>query len=206
MSSEVGCPDLKQVEELCERVRRLAEEESAGDLDTARDQAAAELAQATRQAMREHEEELIRCRERMGRWSRRELQDCRTAARRRREVAVWDRLSQVLDQAEEKIARMREEDPDRYHRALVQMLRSALVQLGEGPFRARVHPADVGPLRERAVALGLPVEIEEGEIAAGIIAGTAAWDRIVDHAIATRRERLDGELRRRILRIAEGEP
>jgi vacuolar-type H+-ATPase subunit E/Vma4 len=191
VSADAGSSD--RVAALCERVRQLAEATAADVLESARRQAAAQIAAATARAEAAFQAKLADARQRLEKQLNRDLQNARLAARGRLDAFRWDTLSGVLEEAQRAVERLRAEDPQRYYAALVRFVRSARDELAGEPIVVQAGVADVQPLRDRLADAA--IEVVEADITGGVIAGTLDGNVVVDQTIARRRQQLDTTLR-----------
>jgi len=174
---------------LCERVRAIALASGEDALRARREQAEALLAEARRRAAADGEAERRSAEEQMNRQAARERQAARMEARARMAGARWAELDAVLDAAEREVSLIRERDPERYAAALAHFLQAAREQIAGQRLVIEANAEDVGFLRDT------DGEVIEADVGAGLVVTTADGNVVCDQTIASRRRRLDGELR-----------
>ena len=191
-----GGSGTDRVLQLCERVRKVAEESGQESLRAAQQQADALVEEARSRAETEARSELQRVEEQLGKEISRELQNARLEARARLANFRWSELDAVLQDAEQEIARLRQHLPQRYTAALMRFFQAAYDRLPGHQLLIRANTADLGLLREQLRRDGRTVEfVEDNSVGHGIVVTTADTNIVCDQSISRRRQRLDYDLR-----------
>ena len=191
-----GGSGTDRVLQLCERVRKVAEESGQESLLAAQQQADALVEEARSRAETEARSELQRVEEQLEKEIRRELQNARLEARARLANFRWSELDAVLQDAEQKIARLRQHLPQRYTAALMRFFQVAYDRLPDHQLLIRANAADLSLLREQLRREGRAIEfVEDNSVGHGIVVTTADTNIVCDQSISRRRQRLDYDLR-----------
>ncbi len=191
-----GGSGTDRVLQLCERIRKVAEESGHESLRAAQQQADALVEEARSKADAEARSELQRVEEKLEKEISCELQNTRLEARARLANFRWSELDVVLQEAEQEIARLRQHRPQRYTDALMRFFQAACDRLPDHQLLIRANAADLSLLREQLQQEGNPVEfVEDNSVGHGIVVTTADANIVCDQSISRRRGRLDHDLR-----------
>ncbi len=191
-----GGSGTDRVLQLCERIRKIAEESGQETLRAVQQQADALVDEARSKAEAEARSELQRVEEQLEKEIRRELQNARLEARARLAGFRWSELDVVLQDAEQEIARLRQHLPQRYTDALMRFCQAAYDRLPSHQLLIRANAADLSLLRAQLLPEGRPIEfVEDNSVGHGIVVTTADANIVCDQSISRRRGRLDHDLR-----------
>ena len=185
-----------RVLQLCERIRKVAEESGQESLRAAQQQADALVEEVRSRAEAEARSELQRVEEQLEKEISRELQNARLEGRARLAGFRWSELDVVLEEAEQEIARLRKHRPQRYTAALMRFFQAAYDRLPSHKLLIRANAADLSLLGEQLRRDGRPVEfVEDNSVGHGIVVTTADANIVCEQSILRRRQRQDHDLR-----------
>lgn len=191
-----GGSGTDRVLQLCERIRKVAEESGQESLRAAQQQADALVEEARSRAEVEARSELQRVEEQLEKEISRELQNARLEARARLAGFRWSELDAVLEEAEQEIARLRQHLPQRYTDAMMRFYQVAYDRLPSHKLLIRANAADLSLLGEQLLREGRLVEfVEDNSVGHGIVVTTADANIVCEQSISRRRQRLDHDLR-----------
>jgi vacuolar-type H+-ATPase subunit E/Vma4 len=186
---------LDSVSALCAHVRAIAQASGEDYLRAKRYEAEALIHDAENRVTAEGATARRRAQERFEKHLARELQKARLATRALLANVRWSELGRVLDEAEREAASLRMNHQTRYAAALVRFFESARNHLPGLRLVVHANSQDSPKLHDYVRTAGQDVEFLEAEIVAGVKVTTSDGNAIYDQTIASRRRRIDHELR-----------